>query len=296
MLRSRLLFVCLAAVLAAAVATSRVDGQSQTSGVPFPSSRHIGYLPMRGMHPTTTTAASNPNNIPYNGGTVLPVTTTYAIFWGPPSDFPGDAVAGLEDFLEGLNGTPYLSIANQYLLGQTAQTHFGGNLFDHSTPPTQDPPTSEIVTEVYNVLSDNGQKPDPTALYMVFTSNFPNENYYCAFHDYGTGPGGTTIHILYIPNSNNQPLRWVQPPELSCNQHSNGLQAGANSMAHELMESITDPNFDAWANYTTGDEIGDPCNFTYQRCVTLANETTWQLQEIWSNKVTACVQGAGGSE
>jgi len=239
------------------------------------------------------TAAANPPAIPYNGGAVFPHPTVYAIWWGSPADFPSDTQDGIDDFFHILNGTPYLALANQYLFGKNANVHFGGNFFDVSPPPTADPPTSEIVTEVYNVLTARGAKPDPTAIYMVYPSNFPNENYYCAFHDYGPAPGGINIHVMYIPNSQNQPLCWVQPPELSCNARSNGLQAAANATAHELMESITDPNFDAWINYTTGNEIGDPCNFTYKRCVNLGDGSKWQLQEIWSNKAGACVQGAG---
>jgi hypothetical protein len=62
---------------------------------------------------------------------------------------------------------------------------------------------------------------------------------------------------------------------LSCNSESNGLQAAANSTAHELMESITDPNRDAWVDLTgnVGNEIGDPCNFTYKRCVHLSDDS-----------------------
>ena len=269
------------------------------SGLPH---RPPSIMAMRGANPVAgtsaaTAAATNPLNIPYLGGAVFAKATTYAIWWGNPGDFASDERDGIDDILRyGFEGSTYLALANQYLFGQRAQTRFGGNLFDSSAPPTQDPPISEIVTEIYNVLSDNGRKPDPTALYVVFTSNFPNEGYYCAFHSYGIGPDGTAIHLIYVPNANNMPACWVQPPELSCNHHSNGLQAAANSVAHELMESITDPNEDAWISLPTDTEIGDPCNFTYKRCVTLANETVWQLQMIWSNRVSACVQGAGDSE
>jgi hypothetical protein len=262
----------------------------------------VGIMPMRGVNQnsaanTVPAASSNPQNMMYFGGAVFAKATTYALWWGNPGDFAADERDGIEDILQsGFGGSAYLALADQYLFGRKAQTHFGGSLFDSSAPPTQDPPTSEIVTEVYSVLSDNGKKPDPSAVYMVFTSNFPNENYYCAYHDYGIGPDGTAIHVIFVPNSTNQPLCWVQPPELSCNHHSNGLQAAANSVAHELMESITDPNTDAWFNALYNDEIGDPCNFTYKRCVNLANETVWQLQEIWSNKVGACVQGAGSPD
>lgn len=71
---------------------------------------------------------------------------------------------------------------------RVASVRFGSNLYDYSAPPTQDPSTIEIVTEVYNVLAANGVKPDPNALCAVYTSNFPNENYYCAFHDLAPSP------------------------------------------------------------------------------------------------------------
>ena len=99
-----------------------------------------------------------------------------------------------------------------------------------------------------------------------------------------------------MPNANGIAGCEYSPPDLSCNNHSIGTQSSADLTAHEVMETLTDPNFDAWFDSATGNEIGDPCNFTYKRCVNLANETTWQLQEIWSNKVSACVQGAGSSE
>jgi hypothetical protein len=309
MLRIRLMITVLAGALAAAAAWSQqatqsantqnsaaADGQA-ASRIP---NHHAEIMPMRGAKQSSAVnaapaAASNPLNIPYLGGAVFANATTYAVWWGNPGDFAADERDGIDDILRyGFEGSPYLALADQYLFGRKAKTHFGGNLFDSSAPPTQDPPTSEIVTEVYNVLVDNGQKPDPSALYMVFTSNFPPQNNYCAFHDVGTGPDGTAIHVIFVPNAQNVSPCWVQPPELSCNHHSNGLQAAANSVAHELMESITDPNLDAWTT-TDGNEIGDPCNFTYKRCITLADESVWQLQMIWSNKVSACVQGAGGS-
>ena len=64
------------------------------------------------------------------------------------------------------------------------------------------------------------------------------------------------------------------------------------------METITDPNIDAWVDLTgnVGNEIGDPCNFMYKRCVNLSDGSKWQIQEIWSNKVSACVQGAGSGD
>jgi hypothetical protein len=258
----------------------------------IPGDPHGSVIPMRGVN-LPSAATTNPANIPYNGGLVYAHPPVYAMWWGNPADFPADTHDGMNHFFRMLNGSAYMNLPSQYLFGQQAIIRFDGNLYDYSQPPVNPSSSAEIATEVCNVLQANGMTPNPKALYTVFVSNFPDENFYCAFHDYDACPDGTNIHVIYIPNSNNQPLCWVQPPELSCNAHSNGLQAAANSTAHELMESITDPNFDAWINLSTGNEIGDPCNFQYKRCVYLDDGSKWQLQMIWSDKVEACRQGSG---
>jgi hypothetical protein len=258
--------------------------------------QHRGIHYMRGAGPT---AATNPQNVEYHGGPVLTTSTTYAIWWGKPSDFSPGEREEIDDFLQGLDGSAYLDIADQYLFGKPARAHFGSNLFDGSAPPSQDPPTTEIVAEVYKVLTNNGLKPSPTAIYMVYSSNFPPQNLYCAYHDFAPGPDGTNIHVVFVPNaaapSAPPGACYVAPPDLSCNNRPVGTQAAANSSAHEIMESITDPNNDAWYNVEFNNEIGDLGNFTYKRCVNLTNGV-WQLQEIWSNQVGHLVQGAGSPE
>jgi hypothetical protein len=257
---------------------------------------HLVFMPMRGTSQNAA-ASTNPNNIPYNGGPVLPHPTLYAFWWGNPSDFPHDTHDGIVGFFHALDGSAYMDLPNQYLFGKEANVRFGGNLYDYSAPPLVpdaiDAQGNFAVTPALcNALQTNGLKPDPNAIYVINTSNFPNENYYCAWHGWDNCPDGTIIQIVYIPNSQDQPLCWVQPPELSCNHHSNGLQAAANSTAHELMETITDPLLTAWVD-STGNEIADQCAFTYKRCVNLSDGSKWQLQEIWSDKVEACRQGSG---
>jgi hypothetical protein len=281
--------ICLfAAVLLPAVALLAVTSGGQIA----PGSHHRGIFYMRGAGPA---AATNPLNIPYNGGQVLATSTIYAFWWGNPSDFSPHEVEQIDDFIQGLEGSAYLDIADQYMFGRPARTHFGGNIFDYSAPPSQDPPTPPLVAEVYNVLKRNGLKPSPNAIYMIYPSNFPPQNLYCAFHDFYPAPDGTIMHIAYMPNASNYPVCYVAPPDLSCNTRDVGTQAAANSSAHEIMETITDPNVDAWVDLPTLNEIGDPGSFIYKRCVNLTNGV-WQLQEIWSNKVGGLVQGAGQRE
>jgi hypothetical protein len=234
----------------------------------------------------------------YYGGALLPNTTTYAIWWGKPSNFPADALESIDDFLENLDGSAYLAIADQYMFGQKTHTHFGGNLFDSSEPPAKDVPSAVIIAKVYKILTANGMKADPTALYGVYVSNFPNENYYCAYHDVGPAPDGTPIHIIYVPNSTFAPgCQTNVEPLFTPGRHSEATRAMANSTAHEVMESITDPgngvNGLGWVNLTFGLEVADFCNFIFQTPVPLADSSKWKIQEIWSNEAGGCVQGAG---
>jgi hypothetical protein len=315
MTRTRVLLTICLSVLAATSAWSQTnpasgqDGQAAPIQIPAEIGGPVapgqllhraGIIPTRGVGLAGLAAASkSPQNIPYLGGPVLPNTTIYAIWWGNPSDFPSDARNGVDDFLESLDGSAYLHIADQYLFGQQAHTHFGGNFIDNSPPPTQDPPTTEIVAEVYNVLTGNGVKPDPTALYAVYTSNFPNENYYCAFHDYDPAPDGTLVHVIYVPNIADNLYAcavdadpFFTAPFFTPNLLSEGTRSMANSTAHEVMESITDPNTDTWVILPSYTEIGDPCNFLFQSVVPLT-DSGWRIQEIWSNQAGGCVQGAG---
>ncbi len=291
-----------AAILLPAMALSaaRANGQAVSN-----NQSHIrGVHRMRGASPAAATPVAGPPNMVYNGGAVLPNATTYAIWWGKRSDFPPDAVEAIDTFLEDLDGSDYLHIADQYMLGGTAHTRFGGNLFDSSAPPI-DPVAllvqgiDPITPVILNALQNNGLKLDPTAVYLLLTSNFPNEpppyNTYCAWHGYGTGADNVTptFQVAYLPNPTSAPS--ICPanadPLFNPNNYSDGTRTMINFTAHEFMETITDPNIGGWYA-PDGNEIGDPCAFVFQTWVPL-EESRWKIQEIWSNQASGCVQGAG---
>ena len=219
-----------------------------------------------------------------HGGPVLDSSTTYAIYWGPPSKFPADLESGMETLLSGFDGSSYLGIADQYLHGAPVSTEYAGAVSDTSAPPSKPPRTADIGAEVCKLFP----APDPAGLYIVFTSNAPNINY-CAWHADATC-NGVTFQIAYIPN---QALLPACSPytkvDLRCNAYSPGTVTSADSVAHEFMETITDPNLNAWYD-RNGQEIADKCNYNYQGCVELSNVSTWQIQSEWSNAIGACQQ------
>ncbi len=225
-----------------------------------------------------------------HGGKILPTSNTYAIWWGIQSAWPVDVQPSMDSLFNGLNGTTFLGITDQYMRGGTSASTFHVNWMDTSAPPGHGPQTSTIVTEACNVIAANGATPDPNGIYFVYTSNFPTGHVnYCAWHSHGTC-NGVDIQVAYMPNitgvSGCDPLGVVN---LNCNTAlSEGAVALANVTSHEFMETITDADISAWYD-SSGSEIGDKCAWKFSSCVTLTTGS-WQLQEEWSNAISGCQQ------
>lgn len=164
-----------------------------------------------------------------------------------------------------------------------------GNWSDSSTaPPARNPSTSTILGEVARVISANGATPKANATYFVYTSNFPGGHVnYCAWHSYGS-VNGVLVQFAYMPNITG--LAGCDPGSTyNKTSFSQGTRALANVTAHEFMESITDPNLNAWYD-SSGQEIGDKCAWKFDATVPVGG-LGWQLQEEWSNAITGCAQG-----
>jgi hypothetical protein len=183
-----------------------------------------------------------------------------------------------------LGGSTYLGIAKQYMRGQSVASTYKGTVYDSSAPPAKAPKASDLGAEVCKLFAS----PDPNGIYFVFTSNAPNINY-CAWHDFATC-NGVTFQVAYIPNQALLPgCSPYTKSNLGCNTLSDGTVTSADSVAHEFMEAVTDPQINAWYD-KRGMEIADKCNYVYYSCVTLANKTQWQIQSEWSNALNACQQ------
>jgi len=218
------------------------------------------------------------------GGAVLASSKTYAIFWGPAARFPSDEQRLIPSLLQGFAGSGYLNIANQYFRGASAQTSFVGSLVDGSAPPKSNPNAATLGAEVARVLPA-GTTLDPTALYLIYTSNDAAKNY-CAYHNQTT-VSGVSIQVAYIPNTagiagcdagNLDPTSTV----------TEGTRSVADSTAHEFMEAITDPKPGSTWTDKSGYEIGDKCELAPEALVPLTG-SIWQLQSEWSNAAAGCV-------
>jgi hypothetical protein len=237
--------------------------------------------------PGTATVQAKPAaaaNLVDHGGPVLAASKTVAIYWGTPSAFPADLTTGMNALLAGFTGSSYLGVARQYMRGAAISTSFAGSVSDTSAPPSRSPSTTTIAREVCKLFPN----PDRNALYIVFTSNTPRLNF-CAWHD-GATCNGVPIQVAYMPNQAGLPgCSPFTRTNLGCNTFSNATVTTADSVAHEFMEAITDPQINAWLD-GSGSEIGDKCNFVYSSCVNLGANNSWQIQAEWSNAISGCQQ------
>ena len=237
---------------------------------------------------TRSSAVSVPGVVDHKGK-IVTNSKTYAIYWGPPTDFPADLRPGVKALLSGLNRSAYLATIDQYMRGKTASTTHVRSFADPSRPPTVDPTPQVVLAEVRKVLRRAEVRPDPNAVYLVFTSNLPAVDY-CAWHASGDIAGVTT-QIALVPNTSSSASCYVTKDFAGVANYSFGTRSMADNAAHELLEAMTDalPGT-AWvdANF---EEIGDKCDFVYAAPVALnGSGNVWQLQSQWSNRANACIQ------
>jgi len=244
-----------------------------------------------------------------NGGTVLPSSATYAIFWGTSwgvdTAFTRDKISGLQSFFSGFANSAYQRVLLEYYDNLGSVTGYDGQFYtsdnittissfvqafiDNSGAPESDPTTATVNNEVCSVLSQHGASPNPDALYSVYATT-PFDGSFCGWHAAGSC-GGTPVQFAFYPARTEN----TAPNGGTCNVgdnsglHSAGLAALANTSAHELAETITDPDAASWYAGTAPQdgEVGDKCNFTFDPnapLVTLANGAQFKLQTLWSNK------------
>jgi hypothetical protein len=260
-------------------------GRDETTSAALDESTSPGHV--HSLHNPAhdpSTAKTKSSNLVDHGGAVLATSTTYAIYWGTQSAFSPDLQTGMDALLSGLGGSSYLGIGQQYMRGAPISTVFGGDFADTSLPPKSAPNSAALGAEVCKLFP----APDPNGIYVVFTSNAPNINY-CAWHN-KTTCNGVTFQVAYVPNQELLPnCSPLTVSNLNCNGYSAGTVTAADSVAHEVMEAITDPHIDAWYDANRL-EVADKCEYNYAACVALPNGSSWQIQQEWSNALGGCQQ------
>jgi hypothetical protein len=242
---------------------------------------------------------NSPLDLTYFGGPVLTSATSYNVYvncslpltpaqcWGTGDISPGT-------FLRDLNESEYIRLVNEYI-GVDAQGRF--LLWQMRTRATFTANTASL-QDIYRILADAVSRTGAsgyTAIYHVFLPQGTNVcidavNCYspnnaatwtfCAFH--GSVNFSDNRHVLFTV----EPYQGVNGCSLPGHTPNGLIDATASTLAHELFETITDPDLDGWSNLLFGFEISDLC-LAFGRNRTI-NGHQYFLQAEYSNRLHTC--------
>jgi outer membrane protein assembly factor BamB len=270
-----------------------------------------------------------PGPVQYHGGPVMQHTTTYAIFWEPPTlqnGTPSHVSKRYNNLLMGyfndVGGTELYDNNAQYYDGSghiMNSSAFGTAWVDTSPYPAATCSytaassncltDAQIQTEIARAMDINGWTADLTRIFFVFTARgegscvdssskscaFTN---YCAYHSNFTVNGQTVVYAN-IPYAGTDLSACGVPDSPNSNIDAD---SAINVASHEQMGAVTDPQQNAWYN-VSGDEIADPCNWNFNNLHLKGGTANvdWRnhfyiVQREWSNVFGQCVvRGQQGS-
>ena len=230
-----------------------------------------------------------PNLIGHGGPVLHGTTQVTPIYWGAKwanSSFVDDKITGLQTFYGGLDGSPYMKTNSEYT---DSNGHVGTGvaynkeIVDTSAAPSGAPSTSTILAEVERRITN----PVPDGYYPVYVDTPRGRTGYCAWHSTGL-IGSTRVQFAFFFNLDGD--SGCDPRSPSSLGHHQGLSALANVSGHELSETATDPQLNAWYDQQ-GAENADKCAWHFGGTETLSNGSTWLIQGNWSNSAYTAQSG-----
>ena len=152
---------------------------------------------------------------------------------------------------------------------------------------------ADIRTLVANAIQNNTFPADSNGIYVVLVGRGVSVN---------SGSGGTLCGTYCgwhtSTNVNGVDIKFVLDGAGDCDTcetwdtPNNDLYADmmVNTLAHEIAETVTDPDLNAWGSGAANDEVGDKCNFNFSERHNLANfipatakigMNYYTIQELW---------------
>jgi hypothetical protein len=273
-LKTKRAITCLFACLAVSTGVSFAQIQNQNDqgqngqGQNQNGDNKAIHTTSKGVSPFSGTGS---NGIRYHGGPVILGTANiYYIWygnWGIGSTSPDPGVDILTNLAKGIGGSQYFNINTTYYNGSNVHVSNSVNYIaaaaDHYSQGTS-LSDAQVQAVVANAINTGALPKDSNGVYFVLTSQDVNETsgfctQYCGWHTHGT-IAGLDVKYAFIGN----PARC--PSACSAQTTSPNGDLGADGMAsiiaHELEESVTDPDLNAWYD-TRGEENADKCAWTF---------------------------------
>jgi uncharacterized protein YjbI with pentapeptide repeats len=234
-----------------------------------------------------------------HGGPVETTPRVYVDFWDWTSD-PGSEKPYLISFLNSIGGSSWLSTVTQYCASD--QPALAGQWADTSGGPPRKPTDADIQHEGkvaarhFGIKSLFGGSNQNTQIVVALPEavSLPSTHADdCAYHEQlGKNPGVTTgpyVVVTALPYLAGSDYA-TQCGAFSVNQGTRGALDGVSiTEGHELAESITDPEANAWYDDADpGNELADKCaaNTAYD---IHTHGHLFAVPQLWSNAANGCV-------
>lgn len=202
----------------------------------------------------------------HGGSTMGGTINVYVIWYGNWNQSNGsDTPAGqalVRTFLQNIGGSDHFAI-NQTYPGVTGNVTLVKETTNSGSNGTRLSDTA-IKTIVSNAISSGALPADSTGVYFVLTSSNVSTQSgfctrYCGWHTRGT-IAGTNIKYSFVGNAN-RCLSGCAAQTISPNGNA-GVDGMISVIAHELEETATDPDLNAWYD-ASGYENADKCAWTF---------------------------------
>ena len=203
--------------------------------------------------------------IGYGGGPVLLGTpNVYFIWYG---NWAGNsATTILPDFMSNLGGSPYFDINTTYSDSRgnhvTGAIRYAGSTNDNYSQGSAISDQA-LVNIVSRAISGGAFPSDTNAVYFVLTSQDVTLSGFCGgFCGYHTRTtiGGRDIKYSFVGNPAQCP-RSCAPDSSPAPNGNLGADGMASILAHELEETVTDPDLNGWGD--SAGENADKCAWTF---------------------------------
>jgi hypothetical protein len=255
-------------VLAAPVATAQDELNGATDSDHDQPAHGRGRTRNQIRHASTGTVVQG-NGINYHGGPVMHGTVNlYFIWYGNWGSEYTNASTIINAWADAIGGSPYENINTTY--GDTTgnvsgQIHYAGFALDGGSQGTSLSDKS-IAAIVSSALTSHALPVDANGVYLVLTAPGVKETsgfltQYCGWHTYGT-LNGNNIKYAFIGDAAGPSLGNCAEQTSSSPNGDPAVDAMISVMSHELEESASDPNLNAWYD-ASGEENADKCAWTF---------------------------------
>jgi hypothetical protein len=221
--------------------------------------------------------SSGANGISYHGGPVLTAgSRVYYIWYGNwgtnDQTTPGTPANILGALGTGLSGSPYFNInTTYYSTSGSVQNPVQNNVvvmksFAVPSPWSASLTDANIQQIVSNALTNKNLSYDPAGVYFVLTAPGIKETsgfctQYCGWHTHFTWQG-MDVKYAFVGDADNQCASACEWQTANSPNGNPGVDGMASVIAHELSESTTDPDLNAWYD-NRGYENADKCAWTF---------------------------------